>query len=160
MNWIPWLHFVASRWHGKINSTVFCTEKNIPSSKNLWPVTQNWLSSNSPLSSRDTCRERLKYQEIFIPLSYLYLYSLLVCPAKSVCSVACVFVRLPGFSFSFLPSLSALPMSSQAATKHSLHPSPGEGSLLSLVFLSWTNTCITWLASWKNIFPLKPNTCT
>lgn len=39
----------SSRCLGKINSDVFYTKKNIPSSKNLWSVMQNWLSS-CPLS--------------------------------------------------------------------------------------------------------------
>lgn len=76
--------------------------------------------------TRDTCREVLKNQEIFIPLSYQNLFSLLVCPAKSVCSVICVLVRFPGYSFSFILSFSAFPMSSQVATKYSLQPSLGD----------------------------------
>lgn len=76
---------------------------------------------------RDACREGFKYPEIFIPLSYLNLYSWLVCPAKSVFSVVYVLVDcLTTVCFSFLLSFRALPMSSQDSTKYSPQPFPGD----------------------------------
>lgn len=60
LNWIPWLHFFASRWHDKINSAVFDTAKITPSSKNLWPVMWNWLSSNSLLLIQRYMQESIK----------------------------------------------------------------------------------------------------
>lgn len=143
----PMVALVASRWLGKINSKVFYTEKKYPFISE--PMTSHAKLTFFKSLIRDTCREGLKYPEIFIPLSYLNLYSWLVCPAKSVFSVVYVLVDCLATvclsPFSFLSEHS--PCLHQVFT--SAFPRGFCTVLLSLVFLSWTNTCITWLASQK-----------
>lgn len=109
---------------------------------------------------RDACREGFKYPEIFIPLSYLNLYSWLVCPAKSVFSVVYVLVdcltTVCLFPSSFLsehsPCLLKTPPSIHLSLSQGILYSPLEPCVLILEKHLYYMAGIP-----KNsIFPLKP----
>lgn len=135
-----------SRWLGKINSDVFYT-KNI----HLRIYDQSCKIDFVQVPYQRYMEWMVKKSRNIIPLSYLF-----VCSTKSVCSVVCVVVRLPGysFSFSFLLFFSEL-LSSSHQVFTSAFPRAFCTVLLSLLFLFWGNTCITWLASWKRHLPFK-----
>lgn len=113
-------------------------------------------------SVRDKCRESFKKQENFNHLFLFFIWMFCkFCVALFLCLSDCLHTS---FLFPSPPSsFNMLPISSQSATRYSLHlsfPKIFYMVLLTLVFLSWKNTCTIRLASWNSIFLFKLSTGT